>query len=245
MFGRKRQEQVERSGSGAPILRHAARERELSPAEAGGGERRKALEEHYARYLGEDWIVWHEIVSDLVHLDVCMWRPTPARPFHTFATLGMSDLPMTVPPDAVRSGAARFAELVVSLPADWPVPDGGPWADEAAYMPVRALKTLGRLPHEFGTWLGFGHTVPNGDPAEPLPGSPNLTGFAVLTADTLPEGFRYVGRGVERVDVLSLWLLTTAEMELKLERGTEELLPILRRRGVSELLDIDRTSTVG
>ena len=94
-----------------------------------------------------------------------MWRPTPARPFATFATLGMSDRPMTVPPDAVRSGAARYAELVVSLPADWPVPDGGSWADEAAFMPVRALKT--------------------------------------------------------------------------------QLLPILHRRGVSELLDIGRRSTVG
>jgi hypothetical protein len=244
MFGRKRREQVERSGSGAPILRHAAREGEPVAAAEGDGDRRKALEEHYARYLGEDWSVWHEIVSEHVHLDVCMWRPTPARPFHTFATLGMSDLPMTVPPEAVRTGAARYAELVVSVPADWPVPDGGPWADEAAFMPVRALKTLARLPHEYGTWLGFGHAVPNGDPAEPLSGSPNLTAFAVLTPDTLPDGFRYVGRGADRVDVLSLWLLTTAETQLKLERGIEELLPILRRRGVSELLDIGRTSTV-
>jgi hypothetical protein len=244
MFGRKRREPQERSGSGAPILRHGAREREWDPAALPDADRRKALDEHYARHIGEDWNVWHEIVSDVVHLDVYMWAPTPRRPYHTFATVGMSDLPMTVPPEAVRTGAARYAELVLSVPAGWPVPDGADWADEAAFMPVRALKLAARLPHEYRTWLGFGHTIPNGDPPEPLPGSANLTGFAVLPADTLPDGFRYVGRGTDRVDVLGLWFLTTAEMDLKLARGAEELLPILRRRGVSELLDLHRPSTV-
>lgn len=37
--------------------------------------------------------VWHELVSDLVHLDVHVAEPTPARPYYTVVTSGMSDRP--------------------------------------------------------------------------------------------------------------------------------------------------------
>lgn len=66
---------------------------------------------------------------------------------------------MTVPDPEVP----RYAELVISLPPFWPL-DEQSWRDERHYWPVRLLKTLGRLPHEYDTWLGVGHTIPNGDP---------------------------------------------------------------------------------
>src|SRR5690606_27736593 len=78
-------------------------------------------------------------------------------------TSGMSDLPMSVPEDA---GCPGFAELMVTLPAGWKL-DQASFQDENWYWPVRLLKSLARLPHKHATWLGFGHTVPNGHPAGP------------------------------------------------------------------------------
>ena len=99
--------------------------------------------------------VWHEIVSDLVHLDIYMWRSTEDRPMYTFVTGGMSDLPMTVPQAAVDEGTSDRAELMVCLSASWPVPTDdhaiSPWNDEGAYFPIRSLKQLARLPHDHET----------------------------------------------------------------------------------------------
>src|SRR5581483_4185979 len=72
---------------------------------------REALDAHLSQHLGECDTVWHEIVSDLVHLDVYMWRPTKSRPMFTFVTVGASDRRMTLPKAAVRQGCASRIEL--------------------------------------------------------------------------------------------------------------------------------------
>lgn len=103
---------------------------------------------------------------------------------------------MSVPPEAIAQGVSPFAELMVCLPADWPVPAESyavaPWEDDRAYFPIRGLKMLARLPHEYGTFLGFGHTIPNGDPAEPLVEGSQLCGWLLLPPVTLPEAVRSV-----------------------------------------------------
>ena len=52
------------------------------------------------RHLGPIDKVWHEILSDTVHLDVHHLPPSPGRNYHTLVTTGMSDLPMNAPPQA-------------------------------------------------------------------------------------------------------------------------------------------------
>ena len=61
-------------------------------------------------------IVFHELISDQVHIDLHWVKPTAERPFHTLVTSGMSNLPMTTPPGAEE---VRYAELSICLPADW------------------------------------------------------------------------------------------------------------------------------
>ena len=45
-------------------------------------------------------VVFHEIVSDVVHIDLLHVPPRRERPFHTLVTCGMSVRPMNVPQDA-------------------------------------------------------------------------------------------------------------------------------------------------
>lgn len=244
MFRRRK----DRTPADQPVYRHEARDRDLAaPAPYDTG-RREALDHHLGRHLGDDWVVWHEIVSDLVHLDVAMWRPTEERPAYTFVTQGMSDLPMSIPAELAAQGMTPYAELMVTLPADWPVPSGpsdtAPWQDDNAYFPVRALKMLGRLPHEYDTWLGFGHTIPNGDPPEPLCDGTELVGWLLLPPVSMPQEFSTVATPAGSVELFALVALTADEMDLKLRRGVESLFDGFERHGVSDLLDVRRRSSL-
>lgn len=120
---------------------------------------------HFDKHVGPAETVLHEIISSRVHLDVHIVRPNAQWQHILLYTTGMSDLPMTVPEGAEEF---RFAELAMVLPSNWPLSDAK-FKDERNYWPVRWLKTLARFPHDYDTWLSYGHTMPNGDPPEPLP----------------------------------------------------------------------------
>jgi hypothetical protein len=238
---------VERSGSGSLIYRHKRVQRPFRVATGAESGLREGIEAHLGAFLGDSTVVWHELVSDLVHVDVFAWAPRDERPWHTFVTVGMSDLPMRVPPDALEQGVARRAELMLCLPSSWPVPQMGAanesWTDES-YFPIRWLKTLARLPHEYHTWLGFGHTVPNGDPPEPLTPSTSLCGWLLVPPMTVPKAFRRLEIDNEQVDFFGVIALDRDELDHKLANGVESLFAGFDRNGVNELLDLSRASTV-
>ncbi|MGM3262792.1 suppressor of fused domain protein, partial [Klebsiella pneumoniae] len=69
----------------------------------------ESLGAHIERTIGPIEMVYHEVISDLVHVDVHWVKAGPNRPFHALVTTGMSALPMTTP---ANSGAAERAELI-------------------------------------------------------------------------------------------------------------------------------------
>jgi suppressor of fused protein SUFU len=89
---------------------------------------------------------------------------------------------MTVSPG---HGISPYAELAICLPADWPL-DQESFRDWSVPWPVRLLKQVARLPHEYGTWLGPWHSVPNGDPAVPYAPAPPFAGMVVASMLTVP-----------------------------------------------------------
>src|ERR1044072_8556897 len=114
---------VERAESGSPIYRYKVPEKpEDYRAPQQDDEALTRLDEHLERYLADgsdNAFVWHEIASDLVHIDVQVFPPSPRRNYYTLVTSGMSDLPMHVPPEAEDQ---RYAELMICLPPDWSWP---------------------------------------------------------------------------------------------------------------------------
>jgi hypothetical protein len=228
------------SEGGSEIFRHEPRERELEPS-GGDEDLIEAVDAHLTRYLGGQGQVFHEIVSDLVHVDVHVVPPSDERRWTTLMTSGMAERPMTVPEGLEEH---RFAELTLALPPEWPLTESS-FEDESNYWPIRLLKGLARLPHEFETFLGWGHTVPNGDPPEPyaantklccaLIGPPLLGGEGFHRFD-LPDG--------RSVDVWAVVPIHADEMKLKLDKGTEALDALLDEHGVTELVDAARPSVV-
>lgn len=228
-----------RSDDGTAILRHEARDRDFEMV-TGDEQNIEAISDHIERYIGPVESVFHEIISDLVHIDVHWVKPTNDRPFHTLVTSGMSDLPMTVPDELAE---LQFAELLVTVPADWKI-DETSFEDERWYWPVRLLKGLARLPHEYETWLGVGHTVPNDDPPEPYDDSTQLCGALITPPITLDEEFHELeclGKGI--INFYSVMPLYSEEMDFKLSKGLDKLIPKLEKHKITEVIDINRVNT--
>lgn len=229
------QEPSERSESGSPIYRYQDNDRGWTPPKS-YGDYLEAIEAHLAKFIAPVEIVYHEILSDLVHLDILMIPPAEDRPFHVLVTSGMSDLPMTVPEGAEEY---RRAELLIALPAEWPL-DQADLKDDRNDWPIRWLKMLGRLPHEYQTWLGYGHSVPNGDPAVPIADT-GFTGVTLTCVEWLPfEFFRMDAGEGDAVHFYQMTPLYPEEMALKLSKGPETLGDLFKERGIGFVLDVDR-----
>jgi hypothetical protein len=218
------------------VLRHGPRRRPFEPA-IGDSDSIEQISDHIEKYIGPIETVWHELVSDLVHIDLHVVGPTEERPHYTLVTSGMSDRPMTVPEECDES---PFAELLLALPPGWPL-DEKSWAKERHYWPVRWLKILARLPHAYETWLGFGHTVPNGDPPEPFAAGTRLCCWLAAPPRTVADDFATLRIDAEKtIGFHAILPIYREEMAFKLANGAEPLLERFDRHGVTEVLDIKR-----
>jgi hypothetical protein len=221
-------------------LRHTERSKPFEIA-IGDGDHIDAISEHIEQHIGEVTMVFHEIVSDLVHIDVHHVLPDADRDFHTLITSGMSDKPMTVPEGAEEF---RFAELVLCLPSDWKLTRED-FADEANYWPIRLMKGLARLPHEYDTWLGPGHSIPNGEEPQPYAKSTRFCCALIVPSLGFGKEFRQLERpDGQIVNFYSIWPLMPDETEFKLKHGYEELMNRLFDHDVTEIIDVTRRSAV-
>lgn len=206
------------SPSGNPIYRHAPPEREIE-APQDEGVYLEAIEAHLAEHVGEVGMVFHERVSDLIHLDVLHIPASEDRAFHLLVTSGVSDKPMNVPEQA--EACARI-ELMIALPPEWLLNQEA-FKDEANYWPVRWLKQIGRLPHVYDSWLGWGHSIPNGDPPQAIANT-DFVGFVLIPPYWFPKDlFMLETSDGERIQFYLLMPVFAEEMRLKLNQGLEAL----------------------
>ena len=162
-FRRRRKGEV--SAGGSTIYRH---EEAVEPVlSVGDPTLIEAISAHIEAHVGEPEGVYHQQLSPYVHVDIHVVPATDDRPWITLVTSGMSERAMVAPPEL--GSEFERAELVLALPPDWPV-DHESFSDERHYWPFRLLQELAALPHQFNTWLWFGHTVPHGEPADAVRG---------------------------------------------------------------------------
>src|SRR5258708_5963436 len=92
-----------------------------------------AIVAHVTRHFAPPAFVIHEVVSDIVHVDVHVVAPGPRHDYWFLFTTGVSGLPMTKPRDAPGS---RFCELSMLLPPSW-IFDRATWEqDERWFWPI-------------------------------------------------------------------------------------------------------------
>ena len=180
-----------------------------------------AIEQHIGKTFGPVEMVFHELVSPDIHVDICMVPPSEERNYYTLVTMGMGAHRMNVPAELAEYKLER-AELAIALPPDWKL-DEESLKDERWYWPIGLLKVLARLPITEDTWLGFGHTM---DKQSPFAEGTKLCGALLVGPQdivwtggevcTLPSG--------EEVNFYQVIPLYRNEIEYKLEHDADALL---------------------
>jgi Suppressor of fused protein (SUFU) len=242
---------VERSESNAKIYRHQAPTAPLPPAFS-ATPFLKQISSHIDLTIGPASRVFHEMVSTSVHLDMHLVPPTnqPATPEHPFGTShytivtsGISSRPMNVPENYP---GPKFIELMIALPPDWK----GLNADgtfnqrvmkhERYWWPFRWLKKIARMPAELNTYLGIGHTIPNGEQAVPFAANTRLGCMMISPPLMSPESVKLIVNDHVTIYFLALMPLYPEEMQLKLKSGLQSLNDRLDAANLSELIQINR-----
>ena len=196
-----------------------------------------ALERHIEDHFGSFKNVFHEIASPDIHVDIIIIEPTPERDYYTLLTLGMGARKMNVPEELGEYHLER-AELMVCLPPNWKLDD---LSDEKWYWPLRWLKKLARLPGENNTWLGWGHTIPNG---APLAEDTCLSALLLIYPGAFGEGsFECELPSGGDVNFYQMIPIHKEELEYKLRNNAEALLNLMNDEDL-DYIKLDRKTVV-
>ena len=198
------------------------------PSTAKFAETRHAV---YAALFGEVREVFEEARPLIPRIEVRSYfrRGKDGSEVCSLVTSGMSDLRMKAPAgaDALRT------ELIL-------------YCTEPKAEYVETMRWLAHVPHDQNTWIGYGHTIPNGDPPAPFWGSRILDTILLMPPivakdQALPDQLALDGDPVH-----FLWLapLTTAECKLKLARGFEAILDLFQTNRHPHVFDPNRASYV-
>ena len=191
-------------------------------------EYRTIREALYQRQFGSIDGVFHSTDVRRVHIDIYRFAPTPARPFFTLITGGMSDLRQPALEDP-SEGIAPRAELIM-------------YAQQPRNWMFSVLKGLAEMPFEDATYLHWGHTVPNGMPMTADPSE--LTSFFFVPTRDEPAELANLSIGGDRVDFLVLVPITECERAYAREHSSAALVALMDDSGFQLVVDEGRKSLV-
>lgn len=225
LMKKNRPQTDEVSPGGSEIYRYEEKEDEgIRPPQV-YGEFAEEINKHFeALFPGRTSFVFHELLSDLVHIDVNIMEPTEKANYYVVYTTGMSDLPMTLPEQAADREDLTHAELFMFMPPTWnPGKPGQTGNDipQSEFWPIHMMKFLARFPHEYHTWLGYGHTIPNGPQYAPICEGTEMGGVVLSQFKGDIGGFK-TEDGTE-INLLMMIPAYKEEIEYKLKYGMSEL----------------------
>lgn len=187
------------------------------------------LEAHLEKYVGPIELRFENLLAV---------RATSERACHVVVTTNLSDEKMPSP-----KPGWEWAELCVLLPANWPL-DPEIWQSDLTYgWPMRELQRLVSYAHSTKTWLGFGHTIPNGKPPQPFAPSTRQCCSFLIPPLELPEKFARLR--LKDGEVLNFWAnvpIYADELALKINQKVPTLIDRLGQKGVSDILNPTRPS---
>lgn len=215
------------------------------------------IEEHIERHIGKIGNVLHDRSNFEVHIDIFIIPPTKERNYYLLITSGMSEKPMHAPPeswkwwglDFDRMGVPekdraifelRFAELMIKLPPDWPMPKGKIEENEFSW-PFEELLDLIRYVHTNNQWFWVDHTMRGGS-SDTFSENTELTGwlFSFPMGD-IPQEFNTLKVNKHKaIYFLQLIPLYYEEIQYAMEHGTEELIRLFRKYRIQDYVDINR-----
>ena len=205
---------------------------------------RAEIGRHIQQHIGPIHIVFSEFIFDELKIDICHVKSSLFRRYEVLVTCGMSALPMCVP-DTIE--APRLAEIITVLPKGWPLQKND-FYDERNYWPIRLMKDLARYPTTAKTWLGFGHTMASAESEatlKPYAESTKQCAAILLPSMTLGEK----AWEMKRSDGESVFFWTAVpiyaeELELKREKGADELMALFDKFKINDRINPARVCVV-
>jgi hypothetical protein len=187
------------------------------------------LEKHLEKFAGPIEVRFENLL---------LVRATPGRDCHVVVTTDLSDEAMSAP-----QSQWQWAELCALLPPNWPL-DPEIWTkDPALGWPMRELQRLVRYSRQTQTWLGFGHTIPNGDPPEPFAPSTAQCCSFLLPPLELPEAFARLR--LSNQEILNFWAIVPIyrdELAVKMNQKAPSLIERMTNKSVSDVINPTRPS---
>lgn len=113
---------------------------------------------HFEQIFGPVEGVIEDTTSGVTPIDILRMPLDSEGLFRTYVTTGMACRPMNVPSEVPEPEGYRYAELVLHVPAQWPVD----WTDlqrPENWWPFEILRKMASLPHERESWVWGGHTL--------------------------------------------------------------------------------------
>lgn len=239
---REKAQPDELSPGGSPIYHYEEEEdKGFRPPEV-FGQFAEEIEAHFsALFPDRESFVFHELISDLVHIDVNILKPSPKADYYVMYTTGMSDMPMSLPDGYEDRADLKYGELYMFLPSSWNPGDVGQVSSDISdseFWPIHMIKYLARFPHEYRTWLGAGHTIPNGPDYEPLCADTKMGGVVLVQT-----GQDLGSLTTENGTIINFYMMIPAyqeEIEYKLKYGMEALDQKYSEGNLPMILDIHR-----
>lgn len=222
------------SPGGSKIYRHTERMQQLI-SEGRDLQLVEAVLAHLTAQVGKPERVLQEVVPSGQPIDVHI---VPARdePVITLFTTGMSEHAMAMPPEVPLP---RRAELIMRLPESWPI-DEASLLDLRTAWPIHWLRTLARLPQRYGTWLAPTHTIPNGEPPQPMCEGTKLCCMFTVPPICVEEKADVIETKRGPIMLISIVPIHEAEMRYKLQHGADALIERMAAAGVDDVLDLQR-----
>ncbi|MBD3194432.1 MAG: hypothetical protein GF317_05205 [Candidatus Lokiarchaeota archaeon] len=217
----------------------------------------KLIEDHIERHIGKIGNILHDRSNFEVHIDIFIVPPTEERNYYYLITSGMSEKPMHAPPnswkwwgfDFDRMGVPerdraifelRFAELMIKLPPDWPMPEGKIEENDYSW-PFEELISLIRYVHNNKEWFWVNHTM-GGRNKNTFSENTELTGWLfTFPKGNIPKEFNSLKVNRHKaIYFLQLIPLYYEEIQYAIEHETEALLNLFGKNEISDYVDIKR-----
>lgn len=158
------------------------------------------------------------------------------RASHLVVSTDLSDAPMPK-----TKPEWQWAEICALLPATWPL-DAALWQNDLDFgWPMREVQRVVRFARETQTWLGFGHSIPNGNPPAPFAPSTQQCASFLIPPLELPEKFARLR--LEDGEILNFWAIVPIyanELAVKVNQKAPTLIEKLSVKGVSDVIDPTR-----
>jgi hypothetical protein len=185
---------------------------------------------HIERHIGKIGRVFSDTEADDLRIDIYHVAPVESRNYHTLVTAGMSRRAMQVP---AEMDAPQHLELMMTLPVSWKV------GNEAQrwHWPILQLQYLARYPHDYRTWLGWGHAIPNGEPPRPFADNTQLCGATLVPSLLVPRAFYELVTSDRQIAFFSVVPLYREELELREREGMETLFTQLLEHDINDVVN--------